>query len=525
MKYCVSEIQFWFRAVLLRQRFQRLKKAAYKLITWSRMQLHRRRFTEAVRSATVIQALVRGKEPRDVFCEKRTGQVVISRWWRAVLLRLYFIRTKEAATVMTVWARSRVCRHRYRRVLTAITKLQARNRSQKLRREFVDTKQAAQMITSWSQSFLLRQQYQRKRAAEKMIAAWSRCWLQRSAFIKTKRASTVLSAWYRSRKERTRFCQTKTAAAIVRIRRRSLLSQQMVTKRRSAAMKIQAVVRTRLQKNRLSAADELAHYKKQVNELQSIIANITSESAHHIEEVEAEYEERLGEYEEEVLILQQTIERNEEEKLHMKDEIAANVENVGNLKTGIQSMQESHREYLNKVMRAIEKANADHSRALEMIKQDRDTRVNELKAEIKMLKEGNHPAIQKRQYDVYRLARKLEKLIAPDYILAMADKAGANGMTTEECVEQKVSSKARKIVYRLEDIAKESAGTPRGVEEQTRNEAEKDRVIEKLQQQLVRAYEEIESMQQRNNYESRVETEALRSGKSPKKGLRRVFHR
>jgi len=524
MKECALVIEEWFRAVLLHLRYQRLKRSTQKIITWSRMQIARRRYNTILQSATTIQAYTRGMEPRYSFCMKRWAQVTISRWWKPIFVRLQHTRIREAAAVITVWGHSKIARLRFMRLQNAIVQLQARVRCEQLSRGYVREKQAAQIITGWSRALLVQKLLKRTQAAGKVITEWAHSRIHRVAFLQTKGAATILTCWYRTRKERMRYLDIQRAASLVRSRRRSLESQQLVAKRHSAARKIQAVVRSRHHKKRTSLEEELEQYKNKVQVLQSTIATVTAESALHMEEVEAEYEERLGEYEDEVLLLRQAIERHEVEKVKLKEEIVANVENVGNLKTGIQSMQESHRDYLNKVMRAIEKANAENAKALDLVKQDRDARVNELTTEIRMLRAGNHPETQKRNYDINRLARKLEKLIAPDYIVAMAEKASAHGMTTVECVEEKVSSKARKIIYRLEDKLSASPNTMRG-DKVSEQDADKNRCIEKLQQQLVRAYEEIEAMQTGRGYESRLETEAVRSIPAQKKGLRRVFHR
>jgi len=516
MKESVLDIELWARSVLLRLRYRQLKTAADRINAWSRMQIHRRRYTTLARSVTAIQACARGRTQRERFRETRQAQGVLSHWWKSALSKIHYCRMKDAAAIVTVWSRSRIERLRYCRLLLAVTALQARVRTQKHSRNYARQRQAAQKITRWSHSILVRRSFNRIRVASNVISAWGRSRTQRAMFMQRKCASTVLTTWYRSQRESARYRDLQKAAALICLQRRSRTNHQLLVKKNSAARKIQAVAREHIQKNRSTLVDRVEQYKKQIQELNQVITTVTTEAALHLEEVEAEYEERLGEYEDEVLLLQQTIERNEAEKLDLKDEIAANVENVGNLKMGIKSMQASHREYLNKVMRAVEKANTDHAKALEKVKRERDMRVDELKAEIKMMKEGNDPATQKRKYDVNRLARKLESLIAPDYITAMAEKAGANGMTTEDCVEQKVSSKARKIIYRLEDIAKAVPVHCFSTRVEEQSSKEKDRCIEDLQQQLVRAYEEIE----------RLENDATRSSSGPKRGFRsRVFHR
>ena len=520
MKDYAHEIIQWFRAILLKLRYQRLRRAVDVLAAWGRMQIARRRFTAVLKSATRIQASVRGIRPRNTFLSMRWSQVTIRRWWRPILVRLQFIQMQKAAAVATVWCKSRIVRVRFTRLVRAVTRVQARVRSRRMVHGYKCDKESAAVITRWSRTILIRRRFKRMQAAAQLLTAWARSRMQRVAFIGKISASTTLTAWYRSRKHKVRYQCLRKDEALVKSRIRSRHKEHVEARKEAAALTIQTAVRSTNKNTILSLEEELEQCKKQVQELQRIITNVTAESALHMEEVEAEYEERLSEYEDEVLLLRQAIERHEEQKRGLKRELAANVENMGNLKKGIQSMQESHRDYLNKVMRAIEKANIEHAKGLEMLKRDRDARVNELTADIRMLKAGNDPATQKRNYDINRLARKLEKIISPDYIVAMAEKASVTGLSTVECVEQKVSSKARAIIYRLEDKLSTSTAASRS-DGDVHEEAKKDRCIEKLQQQLVRAYEEIEAMQTGRGYETRLETEASRQIK----GIRRVFHR
>lgn len=521
MKECTHEIVVWFQAIMLKQRYQRLRRSAQKIAAWGRMQIARRRFMEQLRYAITIQAFTRVREPRKLFLEKRCAQAIINRWWKPILVRLRFIHLQEAVAVVTVWYRSRIARRRFIRLVRAVTTLQASLRSRRISRDYACENENAKLITSWSRTILIRRRFERMQLAGQLLTAWARSRNHRAAFIRAKTASTVLASWYRAQKEKVCYEKVQKAATLVRRRVRSRQMQHLMLRKHEAALTIQAASRNRNTSKSFSLKEKLDQYKRQVQELQSVIAAVTAESSLHMEEVETEYEERLGEYEDEVLLMRQVIERHEEEKRCLKNELATSAENVANFKSGIQSIQESHKDYLSKVMRAIEKANAEHAKALDMLKRDRDTRINELAAQVKMLKSGNDPATQKRNYDINRLARKLERLIAPDYIVAMAEKASANRLTTVECVEQKVSSKARTIIYRLEDKLTSSTAIVR--------DDEKEQCIEKLQQQLVRAYEEIEAMQRGSRYdESRMETEVSRPSppaKGQKKGLRRVFHR
>jgi hypothetical protein len=225
-----------------------------------------------------------------------------------------------------------------------------------------------------------------------------------------------------------------------------------------------------------------------------------TETSLHNQDVEAEFEERLAEYEDEVLQLKQTIARYEEEKLTLLDELAANVENVQSLKSGLCSMQESHREYLKKVMKAVENANAEHMKAIQIVKHERDAKIHTLESEIARLKLKPgfvDTALEKMEQEIYGIARKLEKLIAPDYIAAVVDIARVTSVSSVDYIEETISSKARKLLYRLEDAAFAAASEAICNRSQENVEFRKidESCIQTLQQQLVHAYEEIERLQ------------------------------
>ena len=238
-----------------------------------------------------------------------------------------------------------------------------------------------------------------------------------------------------------------------------------------------------------SMFEQLEIYRRQITDLKSDITLLTSEAELHKQEVEAEFEDRLAEYENEVLQLKQTVAVLKNEKITLKDELAANIENVQNLKRGIQSMHEAHREYLNKVMRAVENANREHQNALELVQQDKEKQIKELSDVVDRL-QNERRDFSERNTDnynnterIYHLARKIEKITAPDFVVAIAKKVRKVNLK-EEYIEEKFSGRIRQLLYKLEDVA---AFNPC-------NDTCEEEYLISLQQQLISAKAEIERL-------------------------------
>ena len=269
-----------------------------------------------------------------------------------------------------------------------------------------------------------------------------------------------------------------------------------------------------------SMFEQMEIYRRQIADLKSDITLLTSEAELHKQEVEAEFEDRLAEYENEVLQLKQIVESLKNEKLALKDEIAANMENIQNLKIGIQSMHEAHREYLNKVMRAVENANREHQIALELVQRDKEKQVTELSDAIDRLqnehrllsKHGTTNSTDKRKVNerLYHLARKIEKITSPDYVVAIAKKV-RKVSAKEEYVEEKFSGRIRQMLYKLEDVA---ACAP------SNNTCEEEYIIS-LQQQLIAAKSEIERLNRSTGSSSRNRNESSVG----RLGLKKFFER
>lgn len=198
--------------------------------------------------------------------------------------------------------------------------------------------------------------------------------------------------------------------------------------------------------------DETRHLRLLVEELQQNILHAEM----HNQSMEVEYEERLSEYEREVLVLRQQLAAFESEKAILKGEVEASTGNVESLKEGIRGLQESHKGYLEKVMRAVEKANMEHNHELEEMKRARDSQIAQLQAEIDSLRRRQKIfdlSPDDKRKKVSRLARKLEKMLSPISIANQLSDTNGKKASDVDYIEERISSKARNLLYRLEDLS------------------------------------------------------------------------
>ena len=178
-------------------------------------------------------------------------------------------------------------------------------------------------------------------------------------------------------------------------------------------------------------------------------------------------------------------------------------------------MQDSHREYLNRVMRAIEKANTEHAESLRVLKKDREERVLQLQTDLRRLKKRQQVyemTPPERSDHFYSLARKLEKITSPHYVATKVSECDKK-VSLVDAIEHSISSKTRNILYRLEDLAAASRFD---------HDVESAACIESLQQRLVAAYEEIEQLKSSCSASANIRSPTGPKGRK-EKGIRSLF--
>jgi Myosin head (motor domain) len=543
---CAGKIQNFFRGFFCAKRYLWYRKECIRMQAHIRRRLISKNFKKLMHLVTSIQARVRATSVRKMLLKEKGYVICIQRWWASVCLRLLKeqqdVQLKAAAgTRISVWfsalLQSRRLKTHQLHAMVISTWIKARLQ----RTFFLRVKRAAILIAAWSRTLPILHRFKLLKKAAYTVSFRRRVQLAKRFRMSKILAITRIQTIVRSRQQMKRYLMLQKD---FKLRLRLAQEHLAVTKLQSFVRSRQLACREnsvnltkndrssdpqrdtltyeqtsdtvtncttivpkngndaetsieiRLVPTRYQFDDQLLLYKSQIDELKNDITLLTSEAELHKQEVEADFEERLAEYEEEVLLLKQSVLNLEAEKINLKDEIAANVMIVGNLKTGIRSMQEAHREYLNKVMRAIDNANIEHQRALELVKQDRDGKVNELLKEIERVKKekcickgDNCKSNQADSVSIYELARKIENLTSPNVIAALCKKTRKLA-AKEDYIDEKLSGKIRKLLYRIEDIATKFSFSDPMSRDQHQD-------ILALHQQLADANNKIEKLQGR----------------------------
>jgi myosin heavy subunit len=344
--------------------------------------------------------------------------------------------------------------------------------------------EAAFVLTAWAVKIVARLKHRREIwYASSKLSSWFRCRVARKRYDAKKHAAVTIARWIRYK---TRVLRSLTADDKAQ-------SSSLVGQPRGSSNEIfgehpdakSHSGKTYGSSKKMSVENpEAKSMKLLVEELQQNILHLEM----HNQGMEIEFEERLAEYELEVLVLRQQLEVSNKEKAALRTEMEASDRNVRSLKDEIRRLQESHKGYLEKVVRAVEKANAEHSKSVEAMKQSRDYHLAQLEAEVESLRQRQSLADltpSKKHEKIKRLARKLEKIMSPTFISEQLSSASSRPIpvdTIEECV----SSNARNILYRLEDLCAISQG------DCTSQEANVE--VNDMDRRLVCAYEEIEML-------------------------------
>lgn len=511
------------RAIPCRELYNATRSATQEITTWWKVKQHRVFYLRKLTAAFVLSNWIKSKHCRIRFTWIKMAAILIQSKVRARAIQLSYNDKMLAAKVVTVWAKRLVTRRHHMKVQHAATRVASWFRSKTQRAKFSRMKQAVTVITSWKRSCSARCHFKRLKDAANSISRRRRGRQRKRENSAASQIQAVVRSHLMgkcndeymdsSNADKKALVPGEDEVALMVVCQvgelendikfatcagesdllENEIDRSLVKPSVGNAKETKILGQTR-ENDRVPEAvvEQLFEYKKQIEDLSFDLMNVTAEAELHKQEVEAEFEERLIEYEEEVLQLRQCINSHEKETQTLKAEIAANVENIRNLKKGIRSMQESHREYLNKVMRAIENATTEHRKTLDEVRNDRDSQVAALQREIRLLtklrRKSNQTNSDGKNHDIHTLARKLEKLTSPDYIASIADMASAQEKGLETVFEARVSSKARSIIYQLEDLATSRRPT-------TSHELyDGKECIQFLQQQLVIAYEEIETL-------------------------------
>jgi hypothetical protein len=257
---------------------------------------------------------------------------------------------------------------------------------------------------------------------------------------------------------------------------------------------------------------EIEKYKDTIAKLKSEVGQVTEFASLHAQEMEAEFEEKVSLYEDEVLALKQEVARAQQESREVKDSMEAaeklHQKNLKAIQKGVQKTQASHRDYLDKIMVVLDdtevarKSETDRIREeLNALKRDRDGHIASLKAEIELLrslgfggkKSSNCPPGSLTQ-GARTLAEKLKLVLSPDNILSVVKEAQEHSGSPQRYIDSKLACQARKHVSYLEEMiqiadieASEQAALAR----------EEKHQLKELEVQLSRAYMEYGRLQRK----------------------------
>lgn len=550
MKRAATDLETWGRSHVASTRFNRMKRAIMSLQAHARGHPKRSGF-QTMREATIlVQALARSQLAKKAVILYRQeaaleftnkSACVIQGWWRLVTRRrARYLRERESlkSAAVQIWWQQR------QSAAGTVIQSWSRGRADRIRfQQMKEAAAAAAIIQSWSNKARLeRIHLQQKENASSFIQARYRTVInQRVEGGFKKKSSSLIQAWYRGIiSQRVDDCKKRAndvsalsdikkawssspeESRIVSLDNEHTVDQEMTT---LSIYRQEYATRKAYKGSRLTE-EEIAKLREEVQQ-------VTTEAEMHLQEVQTDFEDKLVDYEDEVLQLNQTIRRIQEEKRSLQEEISAAqqnyVTNIQRLKKGMHKSHDSHKEYLSKVMGMLEEANVARkaeteriTRELESVKLEKHAQVSELEEELDLLRKlglpaqrnevedddddasgsGTEQATAKGEVDkkTRRTIQKLEKVVTPANILEVVCAAQRQPGCTAPYIEEKISSRCRELIGRLENLAPRKkdvrdSETQVDLKEENPIDHVKDETIDQLQQQLVWAYEEVESLQ------------------------------
>jgi hypothetical protein len=545
MKRAATILETWGRSHIVSTRFNRTKKTIMSLQARTRGYPERARF-QTMRAATVaVQTWARVQLATEAVRRYRQEAVlelanlkarVIQVWWRCVAHRLAnALQERELlkfAAVQAWWQE---------REAAAAAVIQSWSKIRLERIHFQQKKEAAAaaVIQSRSRARLERIHFQHKKKASSFVQTWYRAVITRRAGeCNKKKATALIQTWYRTiitqRIEygKRRVGDEETLSEIKKAWRLHLEGPSIgaLDSEHTIDQEVTTLSIYRQESATRKASRGSQLYEEEIAALREEIQQVTSEAEMHLQEVQRDFEDKLVEYEDEVLQSNQTIRHIQQEKMILQEQLAtaqqSYVMNIQRLKKGMRKSHDSHKEYLGKVMGVLEEANSARraeaeriTRELASVKQEKDARIAGLEEELDLLRKLGVP-VQRNEVEVddtsapggeqatdgkvdkkvRRIIQKLEKVLSPDNILEVVCAAQRQPGCTTPYIENKISSKCSKLIGRLENLTPrkedvKEAAAQFDSKKEDRIDTEKEKIIEQLQQQLVWAYEEVESLQ------------------------------
>lgn len=223
---------------------------------------------------------------------------------------------------------------------------------------------------------------------------------------------------------------------------------------------------------------QLQDMKEQESILREEIAAVVDSAKEHEEMVDEEFEDRIQAYEEEVVLLKQSLRECQTEKESFQKEIEvvrqSQAEQLESFQLQAHATQESHKEYIHKVSAVLDQVNEARQRETKRILDELDslkaTKVQEiarLRAEIEVLKAtkigpgrgtlmsgkaGIHKDKDKSE-EPRRLRKAIMGAIKPERVASVVERANRRPWAKESFIDEKLSLRVGQYVERLVELA------------------------------------------------------------------------
>ena len=220
---------------------------------------------------------------------------------------------------------------------------------------------------------------------------------------------------------------------------------------------------------------ELGAKDVEIHQLRYDVAAIAAEAETGKQELEAEYEERLVAYEEEVLHLREMLDQYESEKtgfVTKEEEMKKDHEkNVGRLKSLLEKTQASHKEYLLNVTSVLDKATEARRVETEKIldevariKNEKNAKIASLTRELNAMKEMFR---KRNQFDVgmetSAQREQLLRLLSPQNILNVVEMVDHRSEGSKERhIQLAITTPAEELIDSMFDVGSHLDIGPRG---------------------------------------------------------------
>ena len=524
-----TRLQAEFRGREARKVFLQRKRCVVTLQKWSRSHV----FNQAVlrNAATRIQTLNRSWQARITYLTNLYSAIIIQRWFRSRRAVRSLAQKKKAIYLLVEFGKMTLVRSHYKRFLRSIVILQSMARAKAAMQRKKEQNEAALRLTRWARRQKTEQiphnspsapsacmycghgpsQRQTDLAAEMSIFRE-----KESAYLETVDELRAGETMHRQRIKELNQLHACDRQRITELEAELAASRNNGDKLKQDLEKKQARGISALQEYQYleqikGLQSKETSFRQEIEELRRDVIQITADAELHNQEVEAEYNERLSDYEREVVGMQTRIARLEAEKEQIQNEMAIAQENhmktVHLLQHSIKETTDSHKAYLGRITSLLDSSNesrqsetARFAKELEEVKSSRGAKIQVLEEQVRAGRAElmGYQNSRKRLVangipsEIHRLARKLEGMLSSDHIISvLVEEAKQTTQGRGAYLEAEISTKCRRTLHRLEDVVAVALSDGKGA----RDGSESDAEVVGLQNKLVKAYEDIEQLQ------------------------------